>query len=210
MILLPIPVVLALIRRKALMPPLVATGFAFSLLAVQSLALKGDSSYFEMMQVIVLPTHHDLDGIVQTRQRGGGGQLQPSPDRRIHLEQRHVDAHNHVRHAGSLPRTGRRRQRGGAATARLRMMSRAGRDGAAHPTRGIDLGAIEFIHKEIVRQRDAGRAVLLVSAELAELLSLSDRIAVLYEGRIVFEALPRETDERELGLHMTGRRKAGA
>ncbi|MGH7725445.1 MAG: ABC transporter ATP-binding protein [Candidatus Eiseniibacteriota bacterium] len=81
---------------------------------------------------------------------------------------------------------------------------------AAHPTRGIDLGAIEFIHKEIVRQRDAGRAVLLVSAELAELLTLSDRIAVLYEGRITFEARPRETDERELGLHMTGRRKADA
>ncbi len=81
---------------------------------------------------------------------------------------------------------------------------------AAHPTRGIDLGAIEFIHREIVRQRDAGRAVLLVSAELGELLSLSDRIVVLYEGRIAFETRPAGTDERELGLYMTGRRKAGA
>jgi simple sugar transport system ATP-binding protein len=80
---------------------------------------------------------------------------------------------------------------------------------AAHPTRGVDLGAIEFIHKEIVKSRDAGRAVLVVSADLGELLSLSDRIVVLYEGRIVFEAQAAATNEKELGLHMTGRVTAG-
>ena len=79
---------------------------------------------------------------------------------------------------------------------------------AAHPTRGIDLGAIEFLHREIVRQRDAGRAVLLVSADLGELLSLADRICVLYEGRVVHEAVPAATDERELGLYMTGKQRA--
>ena len=56
---------------------------------------------------------------------------------------------------------------------------------AAQPTRGVDIGAIEFIHRRIVAQRDAGAAVLLVSAELDEIRSLSDRIAVMYEGHIV-------------------------
>ena len=81
---------------------------------------------------------------------------------------------------------------------------------AAHPTRGIDLGAIEFIHKEVVKSRDAGRAVLVVSAELGELLSLADRIVVMYEGRIAFEAQAAATNERELGEYMTGRQKATA
>ncbi len=81
---------------------------------------------------------------------------------------------------------------------------------AAHPTRGIDLGAIEFIHKEVVKSRDKGRAVLVVSAELGELLSLADRIVVLYEGRIAFEAPASATNERELGEYMTGRQKASA
>ena len=81
---------------------------------------------------------------------------------------------------------------------------------AAHPTRGIDLGAIEFIHKEVVKSRDAGRAVLVVSAELGELLSLADRIVVMYEGRIAFEAPAAATNERELGEYMTGRQKATA
>ena len=76
---------------------------------------------------------------------------------------------------------------------------------AAHPTRGVDLGAIEFIHKEIVRQRDAGRAVLLVSSELPELLALADRIVVLYEGRLVHETPATATNERTLGEYMTGR-----
>jgi simple sugar transport system ATP-binding protein len=74
---------------------------------------------------------------------------------------------------------------------------------AAQPTRGVDIGAIEFIHQQIVRQRDEGAAVLLVSAELDEIRSLSDRIAVMYEGRIVsFE--PADAPEERLGLLMTG------
>src|SRR6266436_2851453 len=74
---------------------------------------------------------------------------------------------------------------------------------AAQPTRGVDIGAIEFIHRRLVKERDEGAAILLVSAELDEVRSLSDRIAVMYEGRIVsFE--PAETDEARLGLLMTG------
>jgi simple sugar transport system ATP-binding protein len=75
---------------------------------------------------------------------------------------------------------------------------------AAHPTRGVDLGAIEFIHRRLVAERDAGRGVLLVSSDLGELLSLADRLIVLYEGRVVFEAAPADTDERTLGLYMSG------
>jgi general nucleoside transport system ATP-binding protein len=74
---------------------------------------------------------------------------------------------------------------------------------ASQPTRGVDIGAIEFIHRRIVAQRDAGAAILLISAELDEIQSLSDRIAVMYEGRIVsFE--PPDTPEERLGLLMTG------
>ncbi|MFB2595611.1 ABC transporter ATP-binding protein [Paracoccus sp. p4-l81] len=72
------------------------------------------------------------------------------------------------------------------------------------PTRGVDIGAIEFIHKRIVELRDAGSAVLLVSVELDEIMSLSDRIAVMFDGRIMGERRPEETDERELGLLMAG------
>ncbi|MFO1174282.1 MAG: ABC transporter ATP-binding protein [Paracoccaceae bacterium] len=72
------------------------------------------------------------------------------------------------------------------------------------PTRGVDIGAIEFIHKRIVELRDAGKAVLLVSVELDEIMSLSDRIAVMFDGRIMGERLPDQTDERELGLLMAG------
>ncbi|MGD9919053.1 MAG: ABC transporter ATP-binding protein [Paenirhodobacter sp.] len=72
------------------------------------------------------------------------------------------------------------------------------------PTRGVDIGAIEFIHKRIVELRDAGKAVLLVSVELDEIMSLSDRIAVMFDGRIMGERLPGETNERELGLLMAG------
>jgi ABC-type uncharacterized transport system ATPase subunit len=74
---------------------------------------------------------------------------------------------------------------------------------AAQPTRGLDVGAIEFVHRRLVEQRDAGRAVLLVSLELEEILSLSDRILVIYEGRIVREFPPTATEE-ELGFAMTG------
>jgi simple sugar transport system ATP-binding protein len=77
---------------------------------------------------------------------------------------------------------------------------------AAQPTRGLDVGAIEFVHRRLVEQRDEGRAVLLVSLELEEILSLSDRILVLYEGRIVAEFGPTATEE-EIGLAMTGGRK---
>jgi general nucleoside transport system ATP-binding protein len=77
---------------------------------------------------------------------------------------------------------------------------------AAHPTRGVDLGAIEAIHRRLLAERDAGRAVLLVSSELSEILTLSDRLFVMYEGRLVHETTPAATDERTLGLHMTGRR----
>ncbi|TVY04111.1 ABC transporter ATP-binding protein [Cohnella terricola] len=74
---------------------------------------------------------------------------------------------------------------------------------AAQPTRGLDVGAIEFIHKRLVEQRNMGKAVLLVSYELEEILQLSDRIAVIYEGRIVGEVKPSETNDQELGLMMT-------
>jgi simple sugar transport system ATP-binding protein len=72
------------------------------------------------------------------------------------------------------------------------------------PTRGVDIGAIEFIHKQIVALRDAGKAVLLVSVELDEILSLSDRVAVMFDGRIMGFRDPKATDERELGLLMAG------
>jgi ABC-type uncharacterized transport system ATPase subunit len=72
------------------------------------------------------------------------------------------------------------------------------------PTRGVDIGAIEFIHKQIVALRDAGSAVLLVSVELDEIMSLSDRIAVMFDGKIMGERDPAMTNERELGLLMAG------
>ncbi len=72
------------------------------------------------------------------------------------------------------------------------------------PTRGVDVGAIEFIHGRLVEQRDADRAILLVSAELWEILALSTRVLVMFQGRIVAELDPRTTDEVEIGLYMTG------
>jgi simple sugar transport system ATP-binding protein len=75
---------------------------------------------------------------------------------------------------------------------------------AAQPTRGVDVGATEFIHNRIVRARDEGAGVLLVSSELDEILTLSDRILVMYEGRIVAEFRRGEVSERELGLKMGG------
>jgi general nucleoside transport system ATP-binding protein len=74
---------------------------------------------------------------------------------------------------------------------------------ASQPTRGVDIGAIEFIHRRIIEQRDAGKAVLLISAELEEIRSLSDRIAVMYEGKIVDIVTPEATEE-QLGILMTG------
>lgn len=75
---------------------------------------------------------------------------------------------------------------------------------AAQPTRGVDVGSIEFIHKRLIQARDSGKAVLLVSADLEEILSISDRIAVMYEGRIVGILDPEEATEERLGLLMTG------
>jgi general nucleoside transport system ATP-binding protein len=72
------------------------------------------------------------------------------------------------------------------------------------PTRGVDIGAIEFIHRELVKARDAGCAVLVVSVELDEILSLADRILVMFAGRIVGEVGPDRADERTLGLMMAG------
>ena len=72
------------------------------------------------------------------------------------------------------------------------------------PTRGVDIGAIEFIHQKIIALRDRGKAILLVSVELDEILSLSDRIAVMFDGRIMGERLTHETNEKELGLLMAG------
>src|SRR3989441_3913732 len=80
---------------------------------------------------------------------------------------------------------------------------------AAQPTRGLDVGAIEFVHRRLVEQRDAGKAVLLVSLELEEILSLADRILVIYEGRIVAELSPDVTEE-EVGIAMTGGRRQDA
>jgi ABC-type uncharacterized transport system ATPase subunit len=80
---------------------------------------------------------------------------------------------------------------------------------AAQPTRGLDVGAIEFVHKRLVAERDGGRAVLLVSLELDEILSLSDRILVIYEGEIVGEFAPDVTEE-QLGIAMTGGRRSEA
>jgi simple sugar transport system ATP-binding protein len=83
---------------------------------------------------------------------------------------------------------------------------------AAQPTRGLDVGAIEFIHRRLIEQRDKGKAVLLISFELEEIMNVSDRIAVIYEGKIVAIVNPKETTEQELGLLMAGssRREAGA
>ena len=72
------------------------------------------------------------------------------------------------------------------------------------PTRGVDIGAIEFIHQQVVALRDKGKAVLLVSVELDEIMALSDRIAVMFDGQIMGERLPSETNEKELGLLMAG------
>jgi simple sugar transport system ATP-binding protein len=80
---------------------------------------------------------------------------------------------------------------------------------ACQPTRGVDLGAIEFIHRRIIEMREAGRAVVLISAELSEILALSDRVAVMFGGRIVFESPNRGLAERDLGIHMAGGTHSG-
>jgi len=78
---------------------------------------------------------------------------------------------------------------------------------AVQPTRGLDVGAIEYIHKQLVATRDAGKGVLLVSLELEEVMNVSDRILVMYEGEIVGELDPKTTTVQELGLYMSGAKR---
>jgi simple sugar transport system ATP-binding protein len=78
---------------------------------------------------------------------------------------------------------------------------------AAQPTRGLDVGATEYVRRKLLEMRDKGSAILLVSADLDEIWALSDRIAVIYEGKIVAVKDPEETDEQELGLLMAGGRR---
>jgi len=78
---------------------------------------------------------------------------------------------------------------------------------AVQPTRGLDVGAIEYIHQQIVAQRDMGKAVLLVSLELDEVMNVSDRILVMYEGEIVGEFDPKDVTVEELGLYMAGAKR---
>lgn len=73
--------------------------------------------------------------------------------------------------------------------------------------RGLDVGAIEYIHKQLVAQRDAGKGVLLVSLELDEVMDVSDRIIVMYEGEIVADVNPHEITVEELGLYMSGAKR---
>jgi simple sugar transport system ATP-binding protein len=78
---------------------------------------------------------------------------------------------------------------------------------AVQPTRGLDVGAIEHIHKQLVKKRDAGKAVLLISLELDEVMDVPDRILVMYEGEIVGELDPKKTTQEELGLYMSGAKR---
>lgn len=80
---------------------------------------------------------------------------------------------------------------------------------AAQPTRGLDVGAIEFIHNQLLQQRDAGKAILLVSLELDEIMALADRILVMYEGQIVGELSDAEATEEKIGLLMVGEQRKG-
>ncbi|MDD6882043.1 MAG: ABC transporter ATP-binding protein [Firmicutes bacterium] len=80
---------------------------------------------------------------------------------------------------------------------------------AVQPTRGMDVGAIEYIHKQLIATRDEGKAVLLVSLELEEVMNVSDRILVMYEGEIVGELDPKKTNVEELGLYMAGAKRDG-
>jgi general nucleoside transport system ATP-binding protein len=81
---------------------------------------------------------------------------------------------------------------------------------AEQPTRGLDVGATEYIHERLIVERDNGRAVLLVSAELSEILALSDRVLVMFEGRILADLPQEEADEVSVGLLMAGRAQEAA
>ena len=78
---------------------------------------------------------------------------------------------------------------------------------AVQPTRGLDVGAIEYIHKKLVAERDGGKGILLVSLELDEVMNISDRILVIYEGEIVADLNPKEVTVQELGLYMAGSKR---
>ncbi|NSB27234.1 ABC-type uncharacterized transport system ATPase subunit [Clostridium saccharoperbutylacetonicum] len=80
---------------------------------------------------------------------------------------------------------------------------------AVQPTRGLDVGSIEYIHKRLVEQRDQGKAVLLVSLELSEIMNLSDRIAIINSGELIGIVNASETNENEIGLMMAGIQKGG-
>ena len=81
---------------------------------------------------------------------------------------------------------------------------------AVQPTRGLDVGAIEYIHNQLVAKRDEGSAVLLISFELDEVMNLADRILVMYEGEIVGQLDPKTTTVQELGLYMAGAKREKA
>ena len=81
---------------------------------------------------------------------------------------------------------------------------------AVQPTRGLDIGAIEYVHKRLVQARNEGKAILLVSFELDELYALSDRIAVMYEGKLMGEVDAERRDDQQLGLMMAGNKSAAA
>ena len=80
---------------------------------------------------------------------------------------------------------------------------------ACQPTRGVDIGSIEFIHRQLLALRNSGKAVLLISSELSEIMSLSDRVAVMYKGSIIGEVDPRVTTSEEIGLLMAGAGQKG-
>ena len=81
---------------------------------------------------------------------------------------------------------------------------------ACQPTRGVDIGSIEFIHRQLLALRNAGKAVLLISSELSEIMSLSDRVAVMYKGGIIGEVDPQVTTSEEIGLLMAGAQRGGS
>ena len=81
---------------------------------------------------------------------------------------------------------------------------------AAQPTRGLDIGAMEFVHRQLLQKRQEGKAVLLISADLEEVLSLSDRVGVIFDGKIVAEFTPEEVTLEDIGVYMLGaHKKAG-
>ena len=125
------------------------------------------------------------------------------PDRLVERARRLIDEFD-VRGGGPLTRAG---GLSGGNQQKLVAAREIDRDPkvliAAQPTRGLDVGAIEYLHRRLVSERDEGRAVLLISLELEEILSLSDRILVIYEGQIVGEH-GSEVSEHEIGLEMLG------